>query len=328
MSAPGLTLDLLVQPASRAVRIVARARVEAMTAAFDKFRAGEADALHDFRVSVRRLRSWIRAFRPELDDTLRGKTRRSLRQLARLTNAPRDAEIGLTWIGGDGDFQSAAHGARRFLLEAYTHELDESTASALEKLQRRLPKLADRLTDEFSHYWRRLSIDSEPREDTMGATLARVLDQHAARMARAIKRVEAPDEVDRAHRARIAAKRLRYLLELVVTDQRTAPLVAHLTQLQDALGEFHDTHVLEERIVAEAVQSASDEARERIRRTLADEKPRRRDRERRLQTGLLDMARHARRRGGVAFKAFEAIRDIDDLIAGVDAISADLPRAG
>ena len=52
--------------------------------------------------------------------------------------------------------------------------------------------------------------------------------------------------VDRVHAVRIAAKRLRYALELTgeLRLARTASLVSSLRAMQDVLGELHDLDVL------------------------------------------------------------------------------------
>ncbi len=57
------------------------------------------EALHDFRVGIRRLRSAIRAYRTELEGSVSGKMRRRLRDLARATNDGRDVEVQLAWLG-------------------------------------------------------------------------------------------------------------------------------------------------------------------------------------------------------------------------------------
>src|SRR5438105_11852483 len=58
----------------------------------------DAEALHDFRVAIRRLRSTVRAFPRELDESLSRKSLRRLRRIARATNGGRDAEVQLAWI--------------------------------------------------------------------------------------------------------------------------------------------------------------------------------------------------------------------------------------
>ena len=49
--------------------------------------------MHDFRVALRRLRSWLGSFRPQLDDTLRGRYRRQLREVVAQTGEARDLEV-------------------------------------------------------------------------------------------------------------------------------------------------------------------------------------------------------------------------------------------
>ena len=53
----------------------------------------DGEALHDFRVALRRLRSWLGSFRPQLDDTLRGRYRRQLREVVAQTGEARDLEV-------------------------------------------------------------------------------------------------------------------------------------------------------------------------------------------------------------------------------------------
>ena len=53
------------------------------------------EALHDFRVAVRRLRSVLRAYRRWLGRAAARKARRRFRSLAATTNDGRDAEVQL-----------------------------------------------------------------------------------------------------------------------------------------------------------------------------------------------------------------------------------------
>jgi CHAD domain-containing protein len=83
MSADQLTPDVLVQSSRRASRIIATARLAAVRGAYERFEADEPDALHQLRVSLRRLRSWLRAYRPELEDTMHRRTSASSQTRAR-----------------------------------------------------------------------------------------------------------------------------------------------------------------------------------------------------------------------------------------------------
>lgn len=72
----------LALPARRGVRVVALRLLDEANEAAPKVVAGDDDeALHDFRVAIRRLRSWTRAFGDELDDVVGKKSKRRLKAL-------------------------------------------------------------------------------------------------------------------------------------------------------------------------------------------------------------------------------------------------------
>ena len=77
MAAPRLTPALLAEPAQRAAREIARLRLEAVVATHARLGTDDPQALHDVRVALRRLRSWLKAYRPALDDTVTRKSRRA-----------------------------------------------------------------------------------------------------------------------------------------------------------------------------------------------------------------------------------------------------------
>ncbi|HET6796605.1 MAG TPA: CHAD domain-containing protein, partial [Gemmatimonadales bacterium] len=57
------------------------------------------EGLHDFRVAIRRLRSALRAYQPELRSTVRKKTLRQLERVADATTESRDLQAHLAWLG-------------------------------------------------------------------------------------------------------------------------------------------------------------------------------------------------------------------------------------
>ena len=95
-------------------------------------------------------------------------------------------------------------------------------------------------------------LDAGPRYATVTADLLR---EHAAALGAALARVASAHDRDAAHDARIAAKRLRYLLEpFDVVLPRVNALVGDLTALQDTLGALHDAQLFGSQI-AEIVAS-------------------------------------------------------------------------
>ncbi|MBX6421399.1 MAG: CHAD domain-containing protein, partial [Nevskia sp.] len=72
------------------------ARAQAAVARLGADRDGE--ALHDFRVALRRLRTAARAYGELAAELVPDKPRRKLKRLAADTNATRDAEVFAAWL--------------------------------------------------------------------------------------------------------------------------------------------------------------------------------------------------------------------------------------
>jgi CHAD domain-containing protein/CYTH domain-containing protein len=219
----------------------------------------DAEALHDFRVAVRRLRSTVRAYAEHLEDGVGRKDRRRLRKLARATGAARDGEVMIGWMD-----------ARRGALA------DDAVAGLdwlLERLRRRQQKLGEGLREEVAHdfgreherlsrrlawYPAHVSAESAAERPRMGDVVAEGVAAHAEALRSALDSVRSVDDQERAHEGRIEAKRLRYLLEpFAETNPAARAIVKQIKKLQDTLGEMHDAHVAggllaEERAAAEA----------------------------------------------------------------------------
>jgi CHAD domain-containing protein len=88
--------------------------------------------------------------------------------------------------------------------------------------------------------------EQDGREATFGAALAPVVRDELAEARERLAAVVGPDDEEHAHRARIAAKRVRYLLEPLRRDggADAGAAVKRWKELQDLLGEMHDAHVL------------------------------------------------------------------------------------
>ncbi|OGR61514.1 MAG: hypothetical protein A2X36_10475 [Elusimicrobia bacterium GWA2_69_24] len=94
MASLKLTDGILSGPASDGVRAVASSLMDAAQEAHLRMDdPQDAEALHDFRVSLRRLRSSLRFYRPLLGGALKRKVLRRLKGVAAATNPGRDAEV-------------------------------------------------------------------------------------------------------------------------------------------------------------------------------------------------------------------------------------------
>jgi CHAD domain-containing protein len=335
MAAPQLTPELLVEPAQRAAREIARMRLEAVVAAHARLGSDDPQALHNVRVALRRLRSWLRAYRPVLDDTVSRKSRRVFAKLAHSTNAARDAEVALAWLEAQVDLPPAAARGHRELVDRLTAERQQRAHAVDEYLAARLPRAVRRLEEQLASYWLRVPVDGAIAETQMYELTTKLLRSHAKRFGRAVKRARSAHDVASAHRARIAAKRLRYFLEPLDTDERAAALIARLTTLQDRLGEFHDAQLLAERIVHEVEDIASANARRRalaaVEPDVVPEAAPRGISRRGQRAGLLEVARRAHRDALRAFAAYRKSwpkRALDDAAHDAVAIADDLLAMG
>ncbi|MDH5197979.1 MAG: CHAD domain-containing protein [Gemmatimonadota bacterium] len=231
---------LLDRATSDAVRRVAAGRIVEATVALERLKdRRDREALHDFRVAVRRLRSLLRAYRRWLGRTAATKVRRRLRDLGSATNAGRDAEVQLAWL--EAQRSALARGERtglNWLMRNLRATRRESYTGARRHMREDFARVSDMIEKRLAE----LDETGPPFRETF----ALLLRQHSAELEARLTAIRGPEDEENAHEARISAKRLRYLLEPVRTDAAgVRPLVAHLKDLQDLLGSLHDMHVLE-----------------------------------------------------------------------------------
>jgi len=247
VKAPAGLLDL---SAERGARRLALGYLDDAEAAHARLERGDDDrALHDFRVAVRRLRSTARAYADHLGGSLDRKDRRRLGDLAGATGDARDAEVHAAWVAGR--VESFPHGERA-AVEAVGDDLRREQAKgadAVRRVVKEFPRERWRLARRLRFYRVEVDIDAPPGGARLAAVFGRVALDLAADLERRLAAVRTLADQDEAHRARIAAKRLRYLTEPFAAELEGAPeLVKQLKRLQDLLGEMHDADILLARI--------------------------------------------------------------------------------
>lgn len=326
-----LSSEILRQPAKRAARVIARARLDAVRDAYARFDTADADALHDLRVGLRRLRSWLRAFRPELDDTVRGKTRRRLRDLTHATNLARDVEVWSEWIAAQPRLSSHARPGLRYVTRWLRADRDAQRRKAIKRIRSRLPPLLDALESELSSYNAPVPIEDEVADEpTMAAAMAELIRAHVQRFTKRIERIQSGRDVAAIHRCRIAAKRLRYILEALDEFPSVSTATTRLVELQDALGTVRDLRLFVERMVERIGVIAMMEERRRAARSLAIEacdapSPALA----RVRPGMMLLAKRARQEADDAFETFHAAWSGDrvaEISRSLDALIGALER--
>jgi len=212
--------------------------------------ASDAEALHDFRVSVRRLRSTLRAWRDWLGESVRDKDLRRLRRVARATSNARNAEVLAAWLGEiAGSLPPAHRPAAGWLAARLARTVQESD----------LPGSVERFRAAADSLSRRLERHSPPASNgTFAAALAGRIRVQAASVEASLSRVKTADDTLLAHRARIEGKRLRYLLDPIggTAGVEANRAMKRLKRLQDLLGDLNDAH-----LAAAAVKEARHEAK-------------------------------------------------------------------
>lgn len=242
--------DPLALSSARGARLIALDRLDAAGDEADRLSNNphSLDALHDLRVALRRVRSWLRAFRMDLDDSVSRKDRHRLRDIVDATNRGRDADVQVEWLrkaSSRGDEQ-LRRGAKR-LIELIRDERDHSGASLN-------GNSLDKFEKERSRLIKRLSTVKEPVRSpkapppTLAAAIGARLPAHLEMLRNALDLVRSADDDREAHAARIAAKRLRYLLEPAEDVRGCKSIIKQLKSLQDDLGELHDAHLLGQRV--------------------------------------------------------------------------------
>ncbi|HWP66138.1 MAG TPA: CHAD domain-containing protein [Candidatus Limnocylindria bacterium] len=236
------------RPALDVVARIARRQLGAAGAAAARLQNGEdGDALHDFRVAIRRLRSTLRAYRSHLRGVVRPKDRRRLRRLAEATGPARDAEVQverLRALRRELDGETRALASR--MIRRLRRHVHKGYADARTVIEARFPRAARALEKRLR------DAGTFPDALPFRLVLGRLIALHTDTLRPLLEELPALRARRRLHRARIETKRLRYLLEPVARKLPASTLVVHrLAHLQDLLGELHDFQVLEQTLATE-----------------------------------------------------------------------------
>jgi CHAD domain-containing protein len=223
----------------------------------------EAEALHGFRLAVRRLRSLLRAYQPWLGKTAGEKVQRSLRRLGRSTNEGRDAEVRLAWIARERKalLREERRGSRRAVRRLKAAR-EKGYGTAKGRVQKDYTRAAQRLV-------RRLE-KLEQVEPSLAEVIPPLVRRQAAELEVRLAAVRDGEDREGAHGARIAGKRLRYLIEPIAKESsETRLLLDRLKALHGLLGKINDLYLVLETLDQEIAWLARAEAR-RLRK-LADQ---------------------------------------------------------
>lgn len=202
--------------------------------------AGDDHGVHQARVATRRLREAVPVLAAGLKHSKAGKAGRKIRRLTRALGAVRELDVTLHLLG---ELTQAGNVPRTALEEVRAHvvaQRDNRRTVMLErldsvnadKLGRRLASVAEALEDSDDERWR--------------SVLSTRLLKRARRLGAAVDEAGQMYGPERLHQVRIAAKKLRYGLELADDSgvREAGPLLRPMKRSQDLLGRLHDLQVL------------------------------------------------------------------------------------
>jgi CHAD domain-containing protein len=281
--------DLLSRSAEEGARLVALAYLDEIARAEHRLaNAQDSEALHDFRVGLRRLRTSLRAYRASLQGSVSRKMRRRLRNLTLATNAGRDSEVQLGWLRQRaGQLAPGETEGLTWLVGRLEERQFDARAKVTAGVAARFDKLASKLRPRLETV--QLVVRTGRGRPLLFSDITRARRlKYVEQLGEHLELVRDGEAVAEAHAARIAAKRLRYLWEpLSRRVPRARALVGRLKQLQDVLGEVHDMQVLTEEITASLAQQKSESPSG-------------------TEPGLRTLRRMAQEQAGLSFTSFQA----------------------
>jgi CHAD domain-containing protein len=276
--------EAAVEPARSPTAVDPAARPQPLTlgqiivAQFESLRAhhqavletDDPEAIHKMRVTTRRLQASLDLLQNNGDDLGIRKIKKRLRKWRRSLSRARNYDVFLMQIEQERPERNAAHQRRFELLKSILHDrrahvvqgaraylqniniddlalrlditLDEQSLEAVEPAAERPdgPASADSA--------RGFEVD----EDRMSKRAVERLEQRLGEFQALAAQAHPTTDPDELHQLRIAAKRLRYLLE-TISEMGFGTAMQALTwlrSLQDRIGEWHDLEAMEEEILS------------------------------------------------------------------------------
>ena len=210
----------------------------------------DSEFLHDFRVSIRRTRSLLRQIRNVFPDDAVEHFSSEFSWLGRLTGPSRDMDV-LVLALREGRLDVPGEDATAVIgcLRAAQQDEHRKLVEALDSARYR------RLLSDWQAFLRGPST-SEVVPLNARTPLAEVISRRARRLYRRIVRssraIDGGTAPAQLHEVRIAAKKLRYLVDISPSFYQARDLgriLGALKSLQRVLGDFNDAHVQERRLL-------------------------------------------------------------------------------
>ena len=235
--------DLLRRDGEEAVRLIVKELVsQAREAAPRCVDPEDAEGLHDFRVSIRRLRSTLSAWKGLLRGVVTKRDRRTLAGFQNRTGASRDAEVALVWLESQRSELCPEHLPGLEWVEARLRSACHASSGDLNRaVCAEFADWADGFVPRVAH-----RVPGPGAGPPYAEALAERVDRIAHRLDARVDGLGG-DRERGPHKVRIACKRLRYLVEPVGAEsEAAASLLERCQRLQNVLGTLNDANVLDD----------------------------------------------------------------------------------
>lgn len=221
-----------------------RQRLVSLLRAMPAAQEGDELSVHEARVASRRLREALPVLGARADWDAIDRAGRRVRRITRALGPVRELDVTLLLLAELEGKGAAPKRAIARVRAAVVEERQKRRRAMLDAIKpSRLDKLRKRLVQVAAPRSR-----TEPTRSALAEAATRAADR-AKCLKAAVDRAGGIYLADRLHRVRIAAKKLRYALEIQreLTRSRSTARLTRLKHQQDLLGRVHDLEVLIER---------------------------------------------------------------------------------
>ena len=240
--------------ASMSAHELALANLQALLADWLRHEPGarlgqDPEALHDLRVTARRMDATLSLFAPYLPEAL-VRARGKLKTLLRILGTPRDLDIQLGELTRISP--QLSEGERPALQPLMDHLESERARARARMLQA--------LDSESTRGWidtvRALVEEPSgaPSASSLGAAavMPELISDRFRKLRKAFRRLNALSSMEEYHAVRARAKKLRYTIEpaAVIYGKPAGEMLRALRRLQDRLGTQQDAYVAKNRLLA------------------------------------------------------------------------------
>src|SRR5580692_9543427 len=196
--------------------------------------AQDAESVHSFRTTSRRLQTLLEEVIPDRDRNQK-KLLKTLDRIRKRAGKVRDIDVQLTALRS---LKVPQEPRRKTQL---MHGLIELRAKHEKKLRKALTRQAIR---EIEKRLKRASKETEFKEDCNPLAVARALLLRAIRTSETSIKTKKSDTESTLHDSRILIKRARYVAEFAPKSPEATELISQLKALQDTIGHWHDWQTL------------------------------------------------------------------------------------